>query len=439
MDGMRLFIIVTCLLALLCCSLQAKGWKQKEFIVTMWVPGPATIENTASMAKDNYTHINWERWQDPNAPLVDFIDPLVALDVTGRGGMKSILYSVLLRPASLDDPVKKIQLDDLIEKARQNPALEAYYIVDEPQAPTFPALARLIKYVKAKDPERLTFINLYPTYASQEQLGVDLKEASRGPIGIPDNFAGVGTNAETIRLYNEYLRQYIEIIKPELISYDHYHFLANDVDGQQYFLNLALIREAAVKHNLPFLNVVQSCKIPGWRTPNAGELRWLAFTTLAYGGRGICWFIYWGSSGDQAVIRDGVRSTNADHIAAINKDTRIIGNEMLKMKSTAVYHTGVLAIGTEAVPADSPVQMSKGDYIIGLFKQNGIQNVFMLMNRDYKSVSMAKLTLNYGKGRLLEFSPYSGKWEDVQFVEPGCKVSVTLNRGDGKLFKVVKM
>jgi len=438
MEIMRLFIITSCILAVLSCSLQAKGWKQKEFIVTMWVPGPATVENTSSMAKDNYTHINWERWQDPNAPLVDFIDPLVALDATAKGGMKSLVYSVLLRPASLDDPVKKARLDALIEAAKKSPAVEGYYIVDEPQAPTFSGLARIIQYVKSKDPTRLTYINLYPTYANQQQLGVDLKEAPNGPIGIPDNFAGVGTNKETIRLYNEYLRQYIDIIKPELLSYDHYHFLENGVDGQQYFLNLALIREAAVSHIIPFLNVVQSCKLPGWRTPTPGEFRWLAFTTLAYGGRGLCWFIYWGSKGDDAIIQDGVRSPNADYVAAVNKDLRTVGNEMLKMTSTAVYHTGALAVGTEAVPASSPVQVSKGDYIIGLFKQKGIQNAFMVMNRDYKHVSTAKLTLNYGKGQLMEFSADKGKWEEVQFVESGSTVNVTLKQGDGKLFKIVK-
>ena len=65
---------------------------------------------------------------------------------------------------------------------------------------------------------------------------------------IPTNFAGVGTDDKTVLRYREHLKQFVETVKPDLISYDHYHFLKPDkdgqpVDGKQYFLNLALIRD----------------------------------------------------------------------------------------------------------------------------------------------------------------------------------------------------
>ena len=87
-------------------------------------------------------------------------------------------------------------------------------------------------------------------------------------------------------------------MKPDLISYDHYHYvgeLAREIgsersvvdsrlrqgDNVQYFLNLALVREAALKGGVPFVNVVQTCALgPGWRTPNGDEGR-----SLAYGGQ----------------------------------------------------------------------------------------------------------------------------------------------------------
>ena len=46
--------------------------------------------------------------------------------------------------------------------------------------------------------------------------------------------------------YREHLRQFVETVKPDLISYDHYHFF-KDTDTPQYFLNLGLIRQAAME------------------------------------------------------------------------------------------------------------------------------------------------------------------------------------------------
>ena len=48
------------------------------------------------------------------------------------------------------------------------------------------------------------------------------------------------------------------VVKPGLISYDHYQFTTNG-DSADYFLNLAMIRRAAQEAGLPFLNIVQAC------------------------------------------------------------------------------------------------------------------------------------------------------------------------------------
>jgi hypothetical protein len=62
----------------------------------------------------------------------------------------------------------------------------------------------------------------------------------------------------------------------------------------------------------------------------------------------------------------------------------------------------------------------------------------MVMNRNYKQISMAKMTLGYGHGKLMEFSPALNKWTYVQDVQPGSVVSIFINQGDGKLFKIIK-
>ena len=50
----------------------------------------------------------------------------------------------------------------------------------------------------------LAYINLFPTYANSEQLG---------------------TKGDVETAYREHLQQFVDVVKPALISYDHYHFL----------------------------------------------------------------------------------------------------------------------------------------------------------------------------------------------------------------------
>jgi hypothetical protein len=62
----------------------------------------------------------------------------------------------------------------------------------------------------------------------------------------------------------------------------------------------------------------------------------------------------------------------------------------------------------------------------------------MIVNRDYKRIATAKVTLDCGEGKLMEFSPAKRKWVFVQPAQPGSSVSAVLREGDGRLFEVVR-
>ena len=148
-----------------------------------------------------------------------------------------------------------------------------YYIIDEPNASLFPALGNLVAHLRERDPAHPAYINLYPTYANNNQLG---------------------TKGDTITAYREYLRLFIEQVKPDILSYDHYHFTASGKDGDQYFLNLGMIRQTALDADIPFLNIVQGCTWnKGMRAPNGDEMRWLNYTSLAYGAQALSYYVYY--------------------------------------------------------------------------------------------------------------------------------------------------
>ena len=215
------------------------SWKINAPIVTYWAGPPLTDAVARQMAEGGWNLV----WCGEKE-----------LDVAQRHGLRAQLQDGLLAPGTLDNPGQRAKLDALIARVRNHPALYSYFITDEPSAAAFPALGKLVAYLRSRDPAHLAYINLFPTYANNEQLG---------------------TKGDKIKAYQDHLRQYIEVVKPSLVSYDHYQF-SKQGDNPDYFLNLMMIRRTALEARVPFLNIVQACTwTPSMRVPSPDELRYL--------------------------------------------------------------------------------------------------------------------------------------------------------------------
>jgi hypothetical protein len=400
------------------------GWKQKAFLITFWSPPPATDEALGAVAAEHY-NLTWV--------------PPEGLDAAARHGLRAMLQSDLLAPASLDDAGRKAQLDALVDRVKGHPALEAYFIVDEPSAGAFPALGRLVAYLRERDPAHLAYINLFPTYANETQLGITAEEAEREKVEVPRNLSGLDPKDRTVLAYLGHLKRYVEVVKPDLISYDHYHFF-KDADTGQYFLNLALIRRAALDCGKPFLNIIQASTVEKvWRLPTATEIRWLVFTTMAYGGRGISYFTYWGPASYGGLYQDGKASPLARDVAPINAEIEKIGPALLELDSLAVYHTAPLAFrGTEAIPAGAPVSLSGAGCVLGIFGKAGQPSAFLVVNGSYKMEAEAEAKVQIPGKALQELDRKTGAWSDGPALGDGRTVKIKLAPGDGRLFRVAE-
>jgi sialidase-1 len=398
------------------------SWQQREFLITFWGAPPAEDRALAAVAAGHY-NLTWV--------------PAEGLDAAARHGLRALLTSDLLSPAALDDPARRQQLDALIDRVKGHPALEAYYLGDEPGEGAFPGLGRLVAYLRRRDPAHLAYINLYATYATQEQLRVGADPAERARVGIPQNFAGAGTGDRTVRAYRAYLKKFVREVQPDLLSYDHYHFL-RDGDGAQYFLNLALVREAAREAHRPFLNVIQAGTAETvWRRPGAAEVRFLAFTTLAYGGRGVSYFTYWGTPADGGLYQDGEPSPLARDVAVVNAELARLGPTLLALDSVGVSHTAPLPYGTEAAPADAPVQVTGGGkFVLGLFGRGGKGTAFLVVNRSYRREAEAVLKVTLPGKQVQELDRRTGRWGEGEPLGADRAVKVRLGPGDGRLFRV---
>jgi hypothetical protein len=295
-----------------------RSWQVGTPIVTYWA-GPPMTDAVATQMADGGWNLVWSTEKD--------------LELVRQHGLRAQLQDPLLVPTTLDSPAQQEKLDSLIERVRHHPALYSYFITDEPNAAEFPALGRLVAHLRERDPAHLAYINLFPTYASNQQLG---------------------TKGGTVTAYEEHLRQFLEVVKPDLISYDHYQFTTRG-DSDQYFLNLAMIRKAAAGAGVPFLNIVQACTwTSSMRVPSGDEMRYLVYTTLAYGAQGISYYVYshTGHTGGIA-LADGTPTLLYDALKLLNREFVAIARELQPLHVVGVYHSGHHPLGTQPIPRDS--------------------------------------------------------------------------------------
>jgi hypothetical protein len=411
----------------------ALSWKQKEIIITVWNVSDPDSSIYPNLARENYNTIPINVYNTiPTNKLLE------SLEIADKNGLKSIFRHKLIDPASLHVPAKKKELDDLVDKVKKHRGLEAYYITDEPGANKFKDYAELIAYLRKKDPSRLAYLNLLPIYANEQQLGVSLNEVDRKKIKYPMHLHGVGSDDKAIVLYLDHLRKFVSIVKPNLISYDHYHLFSNG-DGQKYFLNLALISQVSKEARVPFMNIIQAgLFLKEWRLPTAREVRFQVYTTLAYGGKGISYFTYWGSESDQGLYRDGKQSALAKDVSVLNAEIKKLSPTLIALDSNGVYNTSPLPLGGEAIPMNSPVRiLSKGEFVIGLFGKNKKTSAFMIANRNYKSKQLLNIDVLIVGKKLQELDRKTGKWSQVSNLNTTRRVKLFLEPGDGRFFRVI--
>jgi hypothetical protein len=386
-----------------------KAWSVGTPIVTYWAGPPLTDAVAQQMAEGGF-NVVWCSEQQ--------------LDTAQRHGLRAQLNDGLLSPATLDDPVALEKLDALIARVRSHPALYSYFITDEPSAMAFPALGKLVAYLRERDPAHLSYINLFPTYANNQQLG---------------------TSGDTVTAYREHLRQYVQTVKPALVSYDHYQF-GKDGDNGGYFLNLAMIRQASHQAGLPFLNIVQACTwTPSMRVPSSDEMRYLLYSTLAYGAQGISYYVYcWPGHTGGIALPDGTPTPIYEALKSLNREFTAIAGQLQPLRSLAVYHLGMSPPGAEPLPQEAPFRLEPSvpdmeyripervrGFLLGYFGEANEPTRVVVVNLDYKAEAAITVV---GPSRLELFDATNSAWQPAG----EARAELKLLPGGGRLIRLAR-
>lgn len=243
-------------------------------------------------------------------------------------------------------------------------------------------------------------------------------------------------------MYADHLDKFLSIVKPAVLSYDHYCLLKDGRNRADYFENLALIREYAARYNVPPWNIILSTPHLAYRDPADAEMRWQVYTSLAYGMKGILYYTYWTSGslakmGRYAIVDPEGRPTkHYPVIKQLNAEMEVLGRVLLKLASTGVYHTGDIPRGCTRTLGDLPIQLPEDQaLLIGCFKDPEGMDYAMIVNREHAAAQEVEARLKGHVVEVAEVDRTDGGEHQVPITARAFKNS--LAAGDGRLFRIV--
>jgi hypothetical protein len=175
------------------------------------------------------------------------------------------------------------------------------------------------------------------------------------------------------------------------------------------------------------------------RIPNANELRYLVFTTLAYGAQAISYYVYAHTGHDGSIANlDGTPGPLYHALKTYNREFVAIAKELQPLRSLAVQHTAMREPGCEPLPPDAPFRLDQTKspahargFLLGSFGSKDKPSHVMVVNLDYTTAVQTTLI---GPGELETFDPATNQWTAAKKSE----VELSLPPGGGRLVRVVR-
>jgi len=389
----------------------ASAWEADEYPIGFWY-GPPPEANTL------------DTWRIAKEANFTFCGPRGGYSVEDNPKMLGFCQQVGLKAMVTDGRISwemtagddwQKTVAEVVADYGAHPALFGYYLQDEPNYRLFAPLGEVSAEFLKQDPKHLPYVNLFPTYASVEQLGTPT--------------------------YWDHLDCFLRLTKPAVLSYDHYCLMKDGSTRPDYFENLALIREAGLRYDTPPWNIILSLPHFGYRDPTDAEMRWQVYTSLAYGMKGILYFTYWTAleweAQNEIAIVDSKGKPGRLYpiVQQLNAEMRTLGKTLLRLRSTGVFHTGEVPQGCARLGGDAIVQVPQDlPLLVGFFRDADGADYAMIVNRDFGAATEFEASFLPHVTAVHQLSATGGEEEVLPLVDH--KLKLTLAAGDGRLLRL---
>jgi hypothetical protein len=378
------------------------AWPPRQFPLTFWCSPPdkfITTEQYRRIADAGFSIV-----MPPCEGAASVERNRTILDTARATGLKAIVADSRMPLSLSNNPNGKAALDAIVKDYRRSPALMGYFLTDEPGATGFDGLAEVVAYLKKIDPEHVAYINLLPNYASTNQ------QAKNSQLGTDT--------------YEQYLDKYLQTVKPDVLSYDHYHFL-KESDRPGFLGNLSSAQRATTGDGsqaaTPFWQIVLSVEHGPYRALTENELRYEAMQTLVYGGKGLAYFTYWQPDDPSFVWknaimnRDGTPGALYEAVRKVNQDVRTLTRYLYGARVLATYQTGEAPAEGTPLGRDALVRLEgPGNLSVGLFRDLAGYVYVLFTNRDYKKEVATTAILSVQKYPVERLDMQTGKFVPVK-------------------------
>lgn len=360
----RILIVIIPFCLFFSCKTENTDNPENRIPVLAWysIPNSQTsLERYLELREAGFTH-NLSFFPDAETMLAAFDTAVIA-------GIKMVAYC----------PEIKSNTEETVKRFKDHQALAAYMLRDEPNRKDFPELGEWAKRIIAIDNEHFCYLNLFPNYASEEQLGT-------------------GT-------YKEHVDLFIEEVPIQILSFDHYPVVGDSLRANWYE-NLEIFSQAAEKAGKPFWAFALSVAHGPYPIPTVAQLRLQVYSDLAYGAQGIQYFTYWTpydtawKFNNAPISLDGKRTASYDRVKQVNEEIKNLSFVFKGAKVVSLGHTGEqIPTGTrrfETLPESVSQLNTEGTGALVSVLQNGKKMYFVVVNRDF--LKPMKLTTEFKRG-----------------------------------------
>ena len=332
------------------------------------------------------------------------------LELYAKYGIEGVLRTEetckLYKGAHMFDPEKNDKM-----WYKDYPCFNYFMFVDEPGTTHYDELKKSIEAFKQMYPGVRPYVNLLPMYANNAQL-------AGGAWMAPIEYFETADST-----YKDYLDQYVEKIDTDHICVDIYpcqripnpecpeKFPAEylPVSYKDYVKNIELVADAARNSGRDFWAYIQTCS---WsrdmREPVEPEIRWQAYTMLAFGAKTLLYYIMGAYSSHTGCAFD-VRGDKTKTYFAIQRmalGLHKLSDVYVQYKNLGVFNVNSTPEATPYLEMYNPYKDFKAiseikcdnPLLVGCFeKKDGDGSAFTLVNMqdfaDPRTIS-AKLKIN---------------------------------------------